>query len=540
LKIKFLGAAQTVTGSCYHLQTEKVNFLVDCGMFQGSKQLKERNYGPLPINPGQIDFIILTHAHIDHIGLLPKYYAQGFKGNVYCTSPTVKLASILLPDSAHIQEMEVERKNRKLGRAGMPPLTPIYTIADAENSLQLFQPQDYDRILEITPEVKVCFRDAGHILGSASVEVWLTEEDKTVKIVFSGDLGSPNQPIIRDPEFIESADYVLMESTYGSRLREQNRSRRDELIDIINFTMKKGGNLVIPAFAVERTQDLLYDLSLLIAEGKLSPNHSIYIDSPLAVAATRIFEESPEYYDDEIRALIKEGVSPFRMPNLKFSVSKEESMQLNTLAGGAIIISASGMCDAGRIKHHLKHNLWRAESTVLFVGYQAQGTLGQRILAGEKTVTIHSEEVAVKADIRRIEGYSAHADQAGLIQWARAFKGKPSKFILVHGEPDSQQVLAKILCEQLGLNVIIPGWMEEMDLVGVAQTAEAMEPVVCPVPITYPAPTAVSPRAAELQAEEAYLNAQLALTKLYRSSLEKGDVAGFMARLQKALDGMKA
>ncbi|MGE5454692.1 MAG: MBL fold metallo-hydrolase RNA specificity domain-containing protein [Methylocystaceae bacterium] len=537
MKIRFLGAAQTVTGSCYHLQTENTSFLVDCGMFQGNKQLKERNYGPLQINPGQVDFMILTHAHIDHIGLLPKYYAQGFKGKVYCTPPTVKLASILLPDSAHIQEMEIERKNRKLDRAGMLPLTPIYTIADAENSLQLFQAVDYDQILEPAPGVKVCFRDAGHILGSASVEIWLTEGDKTIKIVFSGDLGSPNQPVIRDPQYIDSADYVLMESTYGSRLREQNRSRRDELIDIINFTMKKGGNLVIPAFAVERTQDLLFDLALLVAEGKLKTDRSVYIDSPLAVAATKIFEESPEYYDDDTQALIKKGNSPFRMPNLKFSVSKEESIQLNNLAGGAIIISASGMCDAGRIKHHLKHNLWRAESTVLFVGYQAQGTLGQRILSGEKTVTIHGEEVAVKADIRRIEGYSAHADQAGLMTWARGFKDKPSKFILVHGEPESQKVLGDMLRQELGLNVLIPGWLEEMDLT--MATAGAVTPIMAPTPVTAE-PVTVSHRAAELQAEEAYLGAQIMLTRLYRTSLEKGDVQGFMDKLKKAMEEMQA
>ncbi|MGE5380730.1 MAG: MBL fold metallo-hydrolase RNA specificity domain-containing protein [Methylocystaceae bacterium] len=536
MKIRFLGAAQTVTGSCYHLQTENASFLVDCGMFQGSKQLKERNYGPLPINPGQIDFIILTHAHIDHIGLLPKYYAQGFKGKVYCTSPTKKLASILLPDSAHIQEMEVERKNRKLDRAGMPLLTPIYTVADAENSLQLFETVNYNQVMDLAPGVRVSFRDAGHILGSASVEIWLTEGETTTKMVFSGDLGSPNQPVIRDPEYIDSADYVLMESTYGSRLREQNRSRRDELLDIINFTMKKGGNLVIPAFAVERTQDLLYDLSLLIAENKLKIQPTVYIDSPLAVAATRIFEESPEFYDDETRALINQGTSPFRMPNLKFSVSKEDSMQLNNLAGGAIIISASGMCDAGRIKHHLKHNLWRAESTVLFVGYQAQGTLGQRILAGEKTVTIHGEEVAVKADIRRIEAYSAHADQAGLMSWARGFKGKASRFILVHGEPESQQVLGDMLRREFGFNVSIPGWLEEMELTpGV--TAQAKAPAI---ELTPAAPLAVANRTDELQAEEVYLNAQLALTRLYRSSLEKGDVAGFISKLQKVMEGMQA
>lgn len=531
MKIRFLGAAETVTGSSYYLKCGDVGFLVDCGMFQGSKQIKERNYGPLPVDPTKLDFMVLTHAHIDHIGLIPKYYAQGFRGKIYCTQATAKLASILLPDSAHIQEMEVERKNRKLSRAGLPLLTPIYTLADAENSLNLFNPLSYEETYDLAPGVRVRLKDAGHILGSACLEIWLTEGEETVKLVFSGDLGSVNQPVVRDPEAIDGGDYVIMESTYGSRLRQQNRNRRDELLEIINFTMNKGGNLIIPAFAVERTQDLLYDMSVLLAEGKLSPAINIYIDSPLAVAATKIFEESPEYYDQETRDLIAKGTYPFRLPNLRFSITQEDSVKLNQLSGGNIIISASGMCDAGRIKHHLKHNLWRPEATILFVGYQAQGTLGRRLLNGEKSVKIHGEQVMVRADIRKIEGYSAHADQAGLLSWVRSLKTKPHYFVLVHGEIDSLNALADLIAKETGSEVIIPKWMQELDL-------KPGEKTTWPAAEGFDAESraVATKRLLELQAENTYLRLQAALNQLYSESLKSGDVGWFITRAEAILE----
>lgn len=447
LTLSFLGASRIVTGSCYLLETDSHKVLVDCGMFQGSKKEKEFNYGDFPFNPAEIDFLILTHAHIDHSGLIPKLYNQGFKGNVFSTKATAELAAIMLPDSGHIQEMEVERKNRKLARAGKALLSPIYTAADAFNCLKFFQGINYEDTVAISPDIKIRFKDAGHILGSSLVEIWVTVNNEQLKIVFSGDIGNWNQPIINDPSTIDQADYVIMESTYGNRLHENHENKLDKLVGIIKDTMGKGGNLVIPAFAIERTQDLLYDLNKLLEKQVIS-NLKIAIDSPLAIEATQIFCRSSEYYDPEARAIqAQSGNCPFAIPGLYFARTSEESIALNKVKG-TIIISASGMCDAGRIKHHLKHNLWREESTVLFVGYQAKGTLGRRILDGEKTVTIHGEEIAVKASIQKIESYSAHADQDGLLKWIASYQEKPRCLFLTHGEEESSLVLESKINQQ--------------------------------------------------------------------------------------------
>lgn len=464
VKLKFLGAAKTVTGSFFVLDTGNLCFAVDCGLFQGPKEIKERNYKEFLIDPKSLDFVILTHAHIDHIGLVPKLVKHGFKGPVYCSNVTEELAGVLLPDSGHIQESEVDRKNRKLKRAGKLLLEPIYTTEDATKSLGQFTSLNSDEIIQIAEGIEIRLRDAGHILGSNILEVWIEEDGEKVKLVFTGDLGNSNQPIVKDPTVIESADYVIMESTYGNRYHKGVFRRTEQLKEVIEKTMRKGGNLIIPSFAVERTQDLLYDLSNLYDNGELDENIDIYIDSPLAIAATEIFKRNIEYYDHDSRLQLEQGKHPLHLPNLKFSRSQEESMYLNTVKSNTIIISASGMCDAGRIKHHLKHNLWRPESTILFVGYQAIGTLGRRIVDGEKLVRIHGEQVAVKADIESIEAYSAHADRAGLTSWLKNFVLPPKGVFLVHGEEKSQVSLAEYIRSELNIPVFIPDWLEEFEL----------------------------------------------------------------------------
>jgi metallo-beta-lactamase family protein len=463
MKLKFLGAAKTVTGSFFLMDAADVRFAVDCGLFQGPKVIKERNYHEFAVDPASIDFILLTHAHIDHIGAIPKLCKHGFKGPIYCSHVTEELAGILLPDSGYIQESEVERKNRKLKRAGQETLEPIYTVEDALECLPQFRSINLDEIINLAPGVEVRYRDAGHILGACMIEVWVEEKGKNTKLVFSGDLGNENQPIVKDPTKIESADYIIMESTYGDRFHKELDCRIERLKEVIEMTMRKGGNLIIPAFAVERTQDLLYDLIHLYNNNELDSGIDIYIDSPLAIAATEIFRKYVEYYDDSARKLANEGI--LQLPSLKFSRTQNDSMRLNQIKANTIIISASGMCDAGRIKHHLKHNLWRPESTILFVGYQAEGTLGRRIVDGEKVVTIHGEKVSVKADIERIETYSAHADRAGLISWLQNFIRPVKGVFLVHGEEKGQLSLAQYIQEELKFPVFVPDWLDEVELI---------------------------------------------------------------------------
>lgn len=456
MKIQFCGAAGTVTGSCFLISIENVKFLVDCGMFQGSKELKERNYGEFLFNPAEIQFVLLTHAHVDHSGLIPKLYKKGFRGDIYCTKATRELCGVVLPDSGYIQEMEVERKNRKNARRGEPLLEPIYTAQDAQNCLALFKDLDYEEVAELADNLRVRLLDAGHILGSAIIELCVKKEDGETKIIFTGDLGNTNQPIVEDPTKVSRADIVVMESTYGNRYHLETENKLERLTRVIQDTYKKGGNLIIPAFAVERTQDLIYDILTLKEQGVIPPMN-IYIDSPMAVEATKVFLNNPECYDDEATCRIREndGCHFLEDPCINYVLSTEESMALNKMKGGAIIISASGMADAGRIKHHLKHNLWRRESTVLFVGYQAEGTLGRRILEGEKKVRIHGEEVAVKADVELIDGYSAHADQKGLLDWLKHFKVYPSKIFLVHGEEEALNTLKRVIIREMAVEVEI-------------------------------------------------------------------------------------
>lgn len=518
MKLKFLGAAKTVTGSFFLVETDDTCFAVDCGLFQGSKSLQERNYQDFPVDPASIDFLILTHAHIDHSGLIPKLCKKGFTGPVYCSHVTKELCQVMLPDSGYIQESEVERKNRKRKRSGLKLLEPIYTAQDAMDSLSQFRSLNTDEIININSNVDIRLRNAGHILGASIIELWVEENGEKTKLVFSGDLGNINQPIVKDPATIESADFLVIESTYGNRLHDEAIGRTDKLSQIINETMAKGGNLVIPAFAVERTQDLLYDLIGLGYQNKLDPDIRVFIDSPLAIAATEIFVKHQDWYDDTTRTFIRKR-DPWQYINLSLSRTREESMQLNDTLGKSIIISASGMCEAGRIKHHLKHNLWRPESTILFVGYQAAGTLGRRILDGEKIVTIHGEKVAVKADIRRIEAYSAHADRDGLLNWLMDFVVKPRGIFIVHGEEDSQLGLAQAIQEKLDIPVFIPDLQQEFELLVPKEVR--------------PSYVHSSPEISQaIQAEQMYLQVSLQLNEMFRENWARGNYEKIIEAMQ--------
>lgn len=460
MKLTFYGACRTVTGSCFLLETNETKILVDCGMFQGSKELKARNYGDFPFIPGEIDYVVLTHAHIDHSGLIPKLIKRGFKGSILATKATMDLCSIMLPDSGYIQELEIERKNRKLKRAGQPLLQPIYDHFDANKAMFQFKGLDYDIPAKISSDITLVLRDAGHILGSSIAEIFVKEGNKETKLVFSGDIGNLNQPIVKDPSRIKLADYLIMESTYGNRIHQEMGNKKELLLEIIKETFSRGGNVVIPAFAVERTQDILYYLGQLEHEKRL-PDCDIYVDSPLAISASEIFKVSVQYYDAESRKIFEStGSSPIIFKNLRMTRSAEESRMLNDIKTGSIIISASGMCEAGRIKHHLKHNLWRPESSVIFIGFQAEGTLGRRIIDGYKSVRIHGEDIAVKANIYNLDGFSSHADQPALLNWVKSMDKLPKKVFLVHGEHNGMKDLKNLLEAELDVDVIMPDWQE--------------------------------------------------------------------------------
>lgn len=456
MRLEFLGAAHTVTGSCYLLETEEQHFLIDCGMFQGARRIRDLNYSEFKFNPADIDAVVLTHAHVDHCGLIPKLVKEGFSGSIYATKATCDLAGIMLPDSAHIQESDAEMSSRKNRRRGEEPVQPIYTLADAMEAVEHFVPMPYERAFELGKNIVVKLHDAGHILGSAIVEMLVTEGDKTTKLVFSGDLGQPNQPIIKDPAVIDGADFLLVESTYGDRLH-QIYDKETSLLEIINDTMDRGGNLIIPSFAVGRTQTLLYYFYNLWKEGRLDGDIPIIVDSPLAINATRIFMKNFEDFDDDAIKLFRESGKMIEFPQVRICQTAEESRALNSSEGSAIILSASGMADAGRILHHLKHNLWRPESTVLFVGYQAEGSLGRRLIDGIKRVRVLGEEIVVKAQIQMLDGFSAHADANQLLDWISKMQNpKPAKVFVVHGESQSQEALKRRIQKECGEEVYVP------------------------------------------------------------------------------------
>ena len=427
MKITFFGAARAVTGSCHCVECNGRKYLIDCGLQQGRD---ERDNSVLDFDPGMIDAVIVTHAHIDHSGRLPLLVKQGFTGPIYCTRLTAKLLGIMLLDSAHIQESDANWENQKGKRAGRAPVEPIYTIEDAQETLKLLRTAEYGERVTVAEGVALEFVDAGHLLGSAEAQVWLTEDGQTKKVVFSGDLGNHDQPIIRDPQPIEGgADFVLTESTYGDRLHEGVGTYKDALAAVIDETMAKGGNVIIPAFAVGRTQELLYFLREIKQEGlvKSMPNFEVCVDSPLAREATEIFSgDLTGYLDEDAIAAIRKG-HLFNFPGLTLTETLEESKALNADRKPRVILSASGMCDAGRIRHHLKHNLWRPECAVVFVGYQAEGSLGRRLLEGAQKVKLFGEEIAVKAQITRVEGMSSHADKNGLLDWIGHFEPKPEQ-----------------------------------------------------------------------------------------------------------------
>lgn len=477
MQITFCGAARMVTGSCYLIETDKAKFIVDCGMFQGGKAVRSNNQEPFMFNPTELDFMLLSHAHVDHSGLIPRLCKQGFNQPIYSTKATVKLSEISLPDSGYIQEMEAEWRNRKRLRQGLSAEEPLYTVDDALESLKIFVSCDYEQEFQPAPGVKVRFQDAGHIMGSAIIEIWVTEGNETTKVVFSGDLGQKNQPIIEDPTYVQEADYILVESTYGSRLHQAGEDRTELLQKVIMEMLSTGGNLIIPAFAVGRTQDLLYHIKNLLMSGKI-PRVPVYIDSPMAVSVTKVYRESQEYYDAETMNMLKKNANPFEFEGLHFVSTVEESKLLNQNANRSIIISASGMCEAGRILHHLKHNLWRADSHVLFAGYQAEGTLGRRLLEGAKVVKIMGDEVNVQAKIHSIDGFSAHADQDDILDWLGGFENPPRGLFLVHGEYAAQQELAARVQEKFGFIPDIPTMGESFALNAAAHRSSRVEKIV--------------------------------------------------------------
>jgi len=471
MKISFLGAAKIVTGSNFLIETKNTKFLIDCGMFQGGKSINRMNYEPFSFNPEEIDFMVLSHAHMDHSGRIPKLVKKGFKGAIYTTKATTDLCSIMLPDSGHIQEMENEWDNRKRRRSGEKLREPLYTVKEAEESLRYFKPVLYSQKIELNEEVTLRFRDAGHILGSAIIELWIKEDNRETKLVFSGDLGRRDRPILRDPSLIDEADYLIVESTYGNKLHHPSEDDAKELISIINTTVKRGGNVVIPSFAVERAQDIIYELNKYYTEYIKTKDQDflsvpVYVDSPLTISATEIFLRNPDCFDKDTLKLINIGNNPLDFRNLKFTRTAEESKQINFSKESKVIISASGMCTAGRIKHHLKHNLWRKESSIVFVGYQANGTLGRRIKEGEKVVKIFGEEIRVNAEIYSLEGFSGHADREGIIQWIKSFKNKPQKVFVVHGEEEATEEVSKKIEEELKIRTHIPELGESFTIEG--------------------------------------------------------------------------
>jgi metallo-beta-lactamase family protein len=482
MKVEFLGGVRTVTGSATLLEKGSLRWLVDCGMFQGGKELEERNRNIRPYRAKDLSSILLTHAHIDHSGLIPKLVKEGFRGKVICTKATLDLCEVMLRDSGHIQEMEAEWQNRKNKRSGRDEGLPLYTVEDVERSLRYFQTVGYDEIISLADGLKVRFQDAGHILGSAMIEIWVEEGGGERKLVFSGDLGSSGQPIVRDPSWVEEGDVLWLESTYGNRLHKSREETVQELLKIIQEAIHHQAKVVIPAFAVERTQDIIYTIGQLIRKGFL-PSIPVYIDSPLAISATEIFKRNPDCFDQETKDLLLGGEKPLEVPEIIYTQTTEESKAINEDSRPGIIISASGMCDSGRIKHHLKHHLWREESHIVIIGYQGEGTIGRRIVDGAKSVRLFGEEIAVKAHIHTLGGFSAHADQKGLLEWLAHFKNPQLEIFVNHGEEKVSMELSQVIQQQFHFKTIVPQWREkkflfapEKEVISEEKAEEVMPP----------------------------------------------------------------
>ncbi len=480
MKLMFLGAAHEVTGSCHYIEACGRSILLDCGMEQGRDTYENQE---IPVSAADIDYLFLSHAHIDHSGLIPLLYKNGFRGQIYATEATTDLCRIMLLDSAHIQEFEAQWRNRKNKRAGKKPFEPLYTTEDAMAVMEQFVPCDYMQKISVAEGIEIQFTDVGHLLGSSSIEIWLTEDGVTKKIVYSGDIGNTNQPIIHDPRYTTEADYVIMENTYGDRYHTIPPDYVAELAWHIQQTFDQGGNLVIPSFAVGRTQEMLYFIRE-IKERNLINGHNgfkVYVDSPLAIEATKVFAANyMDCYDTAAMELVRQGINPIEFPGLTVAVTADDSMAINFDKSPKVIISASGMCEAGRIRHHLKHNLWRAESTILFVGYQSIGTLGRALIDGEKEVRLFGEPITVNAHIEQLAGVSGHADKKGLLEWVNHFEQKPERVFVVHGEDMVCDDFVKCLHEEYGYEAFAPYSGACFDLISNLMISEGVKIPVTP------------------------------------------------------------
>jgi metallo-beta-lactamase family protein len=461
IKLTFLGAAQSVTGSCYLIEAGNTRFLVDCGLYQ-ERELTGRNWVPSTFPPESIDCVLLTHAHLDHCGLLPKLVREGFRGPIYGTAATNEIAEIILLDAAHLQEEDAEfkrKRHQKEGRAGPYPEVPLYTVDDAKASLPHFSPVRYEMPVKVAEGIEATFYDAGHVLGSSMITVKIRQGGEEKTILFSGDIGRWGKPILQDPTLFQAADYVLVESTYGDRLSESLEEAANKLADTINATVKSGGNIVVPSFALERSQEILYFLNKFLIEGRI-PHLVVFVDSPMALSINQVFEHHPDLFDEEMTKFMRRG-SPFGFRGLHLSRTSSESKAINQIKGTAIIVAGSGMCTGGRIKHHLVTNISRPESTILFVGYQAEGTLGRQIVDGAKEVRIYGQFYPVEAKVVQINGFSAHADRDELIKWLSSLRQPPKRLFVTHGESNVSQHFAATVKDRMGWNITVPEYQSQ-------------------------------------------------------------------------------
>jgi len=465
IKLQFLGAAQNVTGSRHLLEANGTKILVDCGLYQ-ERQFRARNWEPFTCPPESLDAVLLTHAHLDHCGLLPKLVKEGFKGRIYCTAATSEIAQIILLDSAHLQEEDAKykrKRHKREGRKGPYPVVPLYTTADAEACFPQFSSVKYKQPVKIGDGVEATFCDAGHVLGSSIIRVKVSQEGKDRTVIFSGDIGRPDRPIVQDPSIVEQADYVLIESTYGDRVHEGPEDTKKLIAEVINSTRQAGGNIIVPSFALERSQELLYFINESLLQKAIQPL-PVFLDSPMASRITKVFQKHRELYDEEMTEFMRRNRSPFEFSGLKMAGTSDESKAINHIKGTIMVIAGSGMCTGGRVKHHLVNNITKPENTIMFVGYQAVGTLGRRIVNGEKDVRILGQEYPVIARIARINGFSAHADKEELFEWLSGLKKPPRKLFVVHGETESANEFGDYVREKTGWDVTVPAYQDEVVL----------------------------------------------------------------------------